>query len=71
MLMKFVKFQSTILGGMAVLSLASPSTAQVFSGNSSGVFEEPIPASDTFTGVGTNLFTFGIPFSSVDRSNPD
>ena len=69
MLMKLVKLQSTILGGIAFLSLASPSTAQVFSGNSSGIFEEPIPASATFTGVGTNQFTFGIPSSSVDRSN--
>lgn len=60
--MESIKLSSTIFGGIAVLSLAYPSTAQVFSGTSSGVFKEPIPANATFfSGVGTNEFIFGTP----------
>ena len=49
-------------GGVAILSLATPSFAQTFSGDTSGTFGTPNPGSNAnsvFSGVGTDTFTFG------------
>lgn len=55
------------LGAIATISQATPSTAQTFSGTSSGTFGTPNPGANTnpvFSGVGTNTFTWGAPFGT-------
>lgn len=49
-------------GGVALISLATPSYAQTFSGDSSGTFGIPNSGTNSdavFSGIGTDTFTFG------------
>ncbi len=69
-LTKFIGY--CVGGGIALIGLAAPSSAQTFSGNSSGTFGTPDPGSNddpVFSGVGTNTFTFGDTGNS--RRNPN
>ena len=58
---------TALLAGLGValtVSQATPSTAQTFSGNSSGTFGTPDAGSNinpVFSGVGTNTFNWGAP----------
>ncbi len=71
--MTLTKFIGYCVGtGIALIGLAAPSSAQTFSGTSSGTFGTPNPGSNddpVFSGVGTNTFRFGDPGNS--RSNPN
>lgn len=72
--MTLTKFIGYCVGGgiIAFIGLAAPSSAQTFSGNSSGTFGTPNPGSNNspiFSGVGTNTFTFGRPGNFVTDPN--
>lgn len=60
--MKLAKLIGYAVGGVTLISLATPSYAQTFSGNSSGTFGTPnfgTNSSAVFSGVGTDTFAFG------------
>jgi hypothetical protein len=55
------------LCAVAILLIAAPALAVTFTGTSSGTWSNPVSAqaSPTYSGVGTNYFTWGVPFTEV------